>query len=247
MELKAIKALTAAAIMTAATAASAGTAPFSMVSGPTTPGVDVSLTIQESADSPNGFDFIINNNSLMGIITGVYFEVNWDTKLNDSIANTGDGQFESTTLNPSNPDIDGWNGSSASHTVEQKITSVRVNRRTTYNMVVDNLGHGIQEGESHTFSYNALNGLITLQDLEDMVGTDGFGIAIKMQGLTSDEQQTGWGLAEEREEEILTLQSFASLRVADDQVDVVSAPSPTAAVAGLAVLGIAGLRRRRRN
>ena len=47
MDLKAIKALTAAALLASATAASAGTAPFNMVSGPVTPGVDVTLTIQE--------------------------------------------------------------------------------------------------------------------------------------------------------------------------------------------------------
>ena len=85
-----------------------------------------------------------------------------------------------------------------------------------------------------------------------MLGSDGYGVAIKMQALTSDEQASGWGEADKREEELLFVQASALVRsdVGDNNGggdnNVVSAPSPTAALAGLAVMGIAGLRRRRK-
>ena len=52
---KTIKSLTTAALLLASTAASAGTSPFTLVSGATAPGVDVSLTVRES--SVAGYDY----------------------------------------------------------------------------------------------------------------------------------------------------------------------------------------------
>ena len=243
MELKAIKALTAAALLAATTAATAGTAPFNMVSGPTTPGIDVTLTIQESATPGYDYDFVVSNSSLMGIVTGVYFEIDWNSMLG---AGTSSGP---ATLLPGNlpAGIDGWEGSKASHTVEVKRVRKRVGRGYK-DYYYDNLDHGIQEGDAHIFSFNA-DDAISLADLESMLGTDGYGVAIKMQGLTEDEQVSGWGEADEREEELLIVQTIATGNDNDGggDVKVTAAPSPTAALAGLVVAGIAGLRRRRRS
>ena len=243
MELKALKALTAAALLAATTAATAGTAPFNMVSGPTVPGVDVSLTIQQSSMPGYDYDFVVSNSSLMGIVTGVYFEMDWNSMLgaaNDS---------GPATLLPGNhtPQIDGWEGTKSSHTVEKKRVRKLVGRHYVDHHY-DNLDHGVQEGDSHIFSFST-NGILSLADLENMLGTEGYGVAIKMQGLTADEQASGWGLAEEREEEILVVQALARQDGPsgdNEQVQVTAAPTPTAALAGLVVAGIAGLRRRRK-
>ena len=105
MDLKAIKALTAAALLAATTAASAATAPFNMVSGPVTPGVDVTLSIQESVTPGYDYDFVVSNSSLMGIVTGVYFEVDWNSLLNNAGASSGNATFVTDNVSP---DIDGW-------------------------------------------------------------------------------------------------------------------------------------------
>lgn len=243
MELKAIKALTAAALLATATAATAGTSPFNMVSGPTTPGVDVTLTIQQNGNS--GYDFIVNNSSSMGIVTGVYFEVDWNSMLSGAGTSIGDA---SLLPGSKTPQIDGWEGTKASHTVATRTHTEWVGPRSPIKRVIqDNLDHGIQEGSSQIFSFSTDTDIISLADLEAMLGTEGYGVAIRMQGLTQDEQASGWGEAQERQEELLVVSRLAVQDVPGDEVKVTAAPSPTAALAGLAVLGLAGLRRRRNN
>lgn len=244
MELKAIKTLTAAALLATATAATAGTAPFNMVSGPTTPGVDVTLTIQQSSTPGYDYDFVVNNSSLMGIVTGVYFEVDWNRLLTGAGTSIGDA-----TLLPGSktPEIDGWEGTKASHTVGTRKHTIWVGPRSPRkNVIQDNLDHGIQEGSSQIFSFSTDTDIISLADLESMLGTDGYGVAIRMQGLTEDEHVSGWGTAQEREEELLFVSRIAVQDNSGDDVKVTAAPSPTAAIAGLGVLGLAGLRRRRK-
>lgn len=245
MDLKAIKTLTAAALLAATTAASAGTAPFNMVSGPTTPGIDVTLTIQESTVPGYDYDFVVTNSSLMGIVTGVYFEIDW----NSMLAGVGASSGPAILLPGSQPaDIDGWEGTHESHTTEVKRVRQSTLPRGYKDYYHDNLDHGIQEGQSQVFSFTADTDILSLEDLEELLGTDGYGVAIRMQGLTDDEQVSGWGEADEREEEMLVVQTIATQRdVVNEEVEVASAPSPTAALAGLVVAGIAGLRRRRRN
>ncbi|MEM9345561.1 MAG: MYXO-CTERM sorting domain-containing protein [Planctomycetota bacterium] len=237
MDLKAIKTLTAAALLATATAATAGNAPFNMVSGPTSD-ASVSLSLQQTTD---GYDFVVSNSSLMGIVTGVYFEMDWNSVLGAGV-NSGPAILSDGTDTAS---VDGWGGSAASYTVEPTTETVRVGRglktTTTYNV-----GQGIEEGESQTFSFTS--GL-TLEELEDLLGTDGYGVAIRLQGLTSDELEEGWGVVEQIETATSPGDETPGTQapVVNEQVEVTSAPSPTAALAGLAIAGIAGLRRRRRN
>ena len=246
MELTKLKLLTAAALLAATTAASAGTAPFSMVSGASAPGVDVSLTIQQSTVPGYDYDFVVSNSSVMGIVTGVYFEMDWNGMINSVGLSSGPATLVSSNLTPQ---ITDWTGTMESHTVEQYNSRQWVGRGYK-DFKYDDINDGILEGQSQVFSFTS--SVLTLGDLEDMLGTAGYGIAIKMQGLTEDEQAAGWGLADEREQELLFVQASNLVRseeVGDEQaenVDVVSAPSPTAALAGLVVAGIAGLRRRRK-
>ena len=245
MDLKAIKTLTAAALLAATTAAHAGTSPFNLVSGATAPGVDVSLTIQESVVPGYDYDFVITNSSLMGIVTGVYFEVDWNSVLNGMGASSGPATLLTDTLSPS---IGGWEGSLASHTVEQKRIRKWQNRRYV-DYYYENLDHGIHEGDVQTFSFTADTGIVSLADLEQVLASDGFGVAIRMQGLTSDAQASGWGEVEEMEEQqqLLVVQASAiTTPTQNDPPKITGAPSPTAALAGVAMLGFAGLRRRRR-
>ncbi|MEM9020770.1 MAG: MYXO-CTERM sorting domain-containing protein [Planctomycetota bacterium] len=237
MDLKAIKTLTAAALLATATAATAGNAPFSMVSGPTS-GADVSLSLQQTTD---GYDFVVSNSSLMGIVTGVYFEMDWNSVLTAG-AQSGPAILSDGTKTAS---VDGWDGSSASYTTEPVTVRERVGRGFQ-DVTYYNLDHGIEEGESQTFSFTS--GL-TLEELEDLLGTDGYGVAIRMQGLTYDELEEGWGVVEQVEAATSPGDETPGTQapVVSEQVEVTSAPSPTAALAGLAIAGIAGLRRRRRN
>eukprot|EP00752_Nemacystus_decipiens_P014119 g12555.t1 len=248
MDLKAIKTLTAAALLAATTAASAATSPFNMVSGPTTPGVDVSLTLQESVMPGYDYDFVVSNSSLMGIVTGVYFEMDWNSLLNNAGMSHGDATLVGDTHSP---EIDGWAGTKASHTVEVKRVRERAggSRSPFIDVYYDVIEDGILEGGSQTFSFNVGDG-VSLEDLESMLGTDGYGVAIRMQGLSDEPQERGWGEVDETPEQILVAQAFSTVRETeptnDGPTEVVSAPSPTAALAGLVVAGIAGLRRRRK-
>jgi MYXO-CTERM domain-containing protein len=242
MELKAIKALTAAALLATATAATAGTAPFNMVSGPSTAGIDVSLTVQQSATPGYDYDFVVSNSSLMGVVTGVYFEVDWNSLLSGAGASQGNATLAAGSATP---DIPGWEGTKASHTTQVQRVRVRQGRFLVDHWM-DNLGHGIQEGDSQVFSFAADTSEVSLADLESMLGTDGYGVAIRMQGLTQDQQAAGWGEAAEREEEVLLVETIPTGQ-GGEEVEVTAAPSPTAGLAGLAILGLAGLRRRRRD
>lgn len=259
MELKAIKTLAAAALLATATTASAGTAPFS-IDGAS--GSDVSLTVQASATAGYDYDFVVSNSSLMGVVTGVYFEATWNSILTSS----GQSEGPATLIaGSSSPSIAGWEGTTASHTVATGTTRRLVGRHFR-DFEYDNIEGGIQEGDSQTFSFSSDS--FSLQDLQALLGTDGYGVAIRAQGLLGDEQASVFGTVgtlDIPEPEIAPFAIVSDEIIEDNEVvneednsnsnggnnggssvEVVSAPSPTAALAGLVVAGIAGLRRRRK-
>ncbi|MEM1354025.1 MAG: MYXO-CTERM sorting domain-containing protein [Planctomycetota bacterium] len=220
-------------VMTAA--ASAGTAPISIVSGASHDGVDLSVDIVSSTRTGYDYDFVINNASAApgASVTGVYFESGWSSLISG-------GSFGGSGLNAGtdSPAVSGWAGSSSSYTVGQTVVSSRTvfhgRSSTTYNTFGDDIAAGIQEGSSGVFSFSSS---ASLADLEAALGVAGFNVGVKIQDVVSDSQAAGWGLAD-------------SMPVQPDvdptPVVVTSAPTPTAAAAGLALLGLAGLRRRRR-
>ena len=63
------------------------------------------------------YDFVINNSSLMGIVTGVYFEVDWNSMLTNAGESSGPATFVTDNVSPQIAD---WEGSKSSHTVEIK-------------------------------------------------------------------------------------------------------------------------------
>lgn len=237
MARNAIKALSTAALLSlTAAAASAGTSNFLIVNGVDVPGIDVSLTIQNSSKPGYAYDMVLTNHSGTGIVTGVYFENLWNTMLATAGAPTGTAKLNAGSLSPN---IDDWASSKSSHTVGQtrvrKWAGSRVGYVDTY---YDTLGDGIIPGTTHTFSFIADTNLVDLGDLEDAAGHPGFGVGIRVQNVTNDPYAAAWGLIEPmpRTEEI---------RDEPGQPPITGVPSPTAAFTGLALLGLAAARRRR--
>lgn len=234
MNLQSIKTLATLAALALTGTASAGNAPFTMISGATAPGIDVSLTLQASGQPGYAYDFIVSNNSLVGIVTGVYLEADWSSMLSGAGLSTGPALLNPGSLSPV---IAGWEGPMASHTVG----STRVRKlvgRGYRDYYYDTLEDGIMPGQGQTFSFVADTGTISLQDLLNAIGQPGYGVAIRMQDLTSDPYAAGWG-------EVEALEYVENIEGPLNPTDITGVPTPTAAIAGLALLGIVGIRRRR--
>lgn len=247
MAYHAIKSMTTAALMLAASAtAFAGSSQFSLVGGGLVPGIDVSLTIKDSDFEGYDYDFVVSNNAGPGIITGVYFEELWSSKIWGNGMSTGDAVLEPGSANPV---IDGWQDSKVSHTIGMTPVYVRYGRGAllTYQPAIDD---GIHVGTNQIFSFSTNVEKVSLDDITDVVGDDGFNIAIR---LHNDSETPDWGLADQINDgpELLLLASFIQTERPNEQDPeneqrvVTGTPSPTAAVAGLALLGVLGLRRRR--
>ena len=190
------------------------------------------------------YDFVVTNNS-MGIMTSVA-EIDWDNTLEQRhVLWTRQPRISALILRSST--------GPTTRNPTPLINTFRVSGSVGYkDFIYDDINDGIKEGQQQVFSF--MSDVLSVTDLGNMLGTDGYGVAIKMQGLTEDEQAAGWGEADQREEELLLVQanSFVQLIEPVDndggskESNVVSAPSPTAALAGVALAGIAGLRRRRK-
>lgn len=221
----------------AAGLASADTAPFDVVNGASHSGVDLSVTVQASDMAGYDFEFVINNTSTANgaAITGIYIESGWansgllsgsafERNLNTSdVAGSGVNFLEGAA----SPDIDGWTDSLVSYEVGN----------TSAGMAA--VWMGVDEGESATIAFAAGNSGVTLEDLESALGASGFNIGVRLQDLFMDDNYVeGWGLA-----------SFEGGGVLPPDTGggggATGVPTPTAAAAGLALLGIAGFRRRR--
>jgi MYXO-CTERM domain-containing protein len=235
MGLNFVKTLATASVLAlATTAASAGTSDFIMVNGVDAPGIDVSLTIQASTTTGHAYDFVITNNSDTGIVTGVYLEQSWGSLLSNAGTPNGPANLNPGTLSP---DIPEWASSEASHTIGQTRVRTWVSPRVGYiDRYYDALADGIQPGQSHTLAFMTDDQFTSLGDLEDAVGTFGFAVGIKVQNVVNDPYAPAWGLID-------TMQR--SEEINDPGTTPTGVPSPTAALAGLAMLGLAATRRRR--
>jgi MYXO-CTERM domain-containing protein len=222
----------------------AGVADVDIVSGATHSGVNLSVTVQESSMAGYDFEFIIANNSTGNgaAITGIYFEAGWATSgllsgsnLERNLSTSGDGALGGVNFREGNGDpagIAGWTDSLVSYDVRDSSPGMEA------------VWLGVDEGESARIAFQAGSSGVTLADLEAALGSSGFNIAIRLQDLfTSDNYVAGWGLA--------TLDSAGALpgdggdEGEGDGGEATSMPTPTAAAAGLALLAIAGYRRRR--
>ena len=228
--------LTGAICVGTAGLASAATTGIDIVNGSTHAGVDLSVTVQESSMAGYDFEFVINNNSTGNgaSITGIYIEAGWASSgllsgsafdRNQSATDSGENLMEGS----SDPSIAGWSDSLVSYEVRESSAGMDV------------VWEGIDEGESARIAFQAGSSGVTLADLEAALGSSGFNIGVRLQDRCSDDNYTnGWGLA--------TLDGGVAPPPGDDGGqggEVTSAPTPTAAAAGLALLAIAGYRRRR--
>ncbi|XAM01115.1 hypothetical protein OT109_06960 [Phycisphaeraceae bacterium D3-23] len=222
--------------------ASADTAPFNIVSGASHSGVDLSVTVQASDMAGYDFEFVINNNSTDNgaAITGIYIESGWgDSGLLSSSAfernlNTSDvaGSGVNFIEGSADPSIAGWTDSLVSYEVGN----------TSAGMAAVWLG--VDEGESATIAFAAGSSGVTLEDLESALGASGFNIGVRLQDLfVSDNYVEGFGLASFEGGGVLPPDTGGGDGGGDGGATGV--PTPTAAAAGLALLGIAGFRRRR--
>lgn len=193
----------------------AGISQFNMVAGVPAPGVDVLLDIRVSDRLGYAYDFVLQNNSSQGIITGVYFEQGFNHKLSGVGTPDGPASYLPASLVPDLP----WADAKSSHTVDQAAG-------------LDILADGLMPGQTQVFSFRTDVSKVSLQDLEDVLATDDYKLAIRVQGLGPDTQAPAWGLATEM--------TSGSLPPAT----VTTVPTPSSA-ASLAVLTLAAVRRRR--
>jgi MYXO-CTERM domain-containing protein len=246
MNTKTLLAAFAATAMTAA--ASAGTTPVSIVSGATHGNVDLTVTVQASSQA-GYYDFVVSNASGTpgASVTGIYFESGWASLISGG-AFSGSGSLNSGSSSPS---IAGWTGSAASYTVGTTTTPIYqfVNRRGMVLVgteTVENIDGGIQEGSSGIVSFASS---ASLGDLEAALGGSGFNVGVKIQDVISDKSAAGWGLAQafpqQQPIEVVDGPTQDGGQGGYDVVKATSAPTPTAALAGLALMGLAGMRRRR--
>jgi len=222
--------------------AAAATAPVNIVQGANHADVNISLTVQESSLAGYDFEFVISNNSggNGATITGMYFEAGWASSgllsgsAFDRNLNLGGATYLESQVDPAVPDD--WTSSLVSYEVRESSPGMAA------------VWEGIEEGNAGTIAFVGGDG-VTLADLEAALGTNGFNVSMRIQDLfTADNYATGWGLAE--------LEGGGALPGGDGGTEgnpggnggdggAVGAPSPTAAAAGLALLAIAGCRRRR--
>lgn len=251
MAYQTIKHLSAAALLLASSAAYAGSSSFALVSGDLVPGIDVTLTVQKSTQPGYDYDFVITNNSVQGIITGVYFEQLWNGKVWGAGTSFGDAILYPGSLTP---EIDPWIGPKSSHTVTSTPVYSRTPHRGGEVAYKPLIQQGIHAGTSQTFSFITDTEKVSLDDLTDVVGSKGFGIAIRLHELLDESLEAGWGLAgsipeQEQAGEFLFATALRSVPQTgdggDDGSKVYSTPTPTAAFAGLTMLGLLSLRRRR--
>lgn len=248
MACTALKTLSTALLISTAAAASAGTSSFTMVSGASAPGINVSLTVQASSTPGFAYDFIVTNNSAKGSVTGVFFEEGWNHKMGGAGLSTGPAVLNPASLNPQVAD---WDGPMVSHTVGKDRVRQWVGRGYQ-DFYYDKLDDGILPGETQVFSFATDINIISLQNMLDAVGTNGYGVAIKMQNLTTDKYAAGWGLVEQiiTPDPIQDPEPEQDPQPEDDNAQTqppqaTGVPTPSAALAGLVMMGIAAVRRRR--
>ena len=221
-----------AAAASLSASAQAGTFNFSIVNGLNSPDIDTYITLRESTMTGYAYDFVVTNASTRGTITGVYFEEDWVRKLWGVGVSSGPADYLPASLSP---DINGWNGPMGSHTVSTRNEEDQASSNPR-DMVI---GDGLLPGESQVFSFKTDVNKVKLEDLDALIGTDGYGIAVLVQDLIDqDTTLPAWGLLNGS-----TIQRVSFTPPAPSAVT--SVPTPTALMSA-AVLGLASFCRRRR-
>lgn len=207
----------------AAGLASADSVGLDIVNGSVASGTDISVSIEETSVSIYDFAFVITNNSTSSAaVTGIYVDEGWDVgeMLKGSYASLRSDDDVSFTERKRDADgIASWTGSMAS-----------------FESNGSDLSNGIDAGESVRILVAADRSGPTLADMQAALGSAGFNIGLRIQDMFGND---AWAL--------VTQGNGIAGPPTDggDQGEVSGAPTPTAAAAGLALLAIAGYRRRR--
>lgn len=186
------------------------------------------VTVQESQLDGYDFEFVIVN-CTDAVVNGIYVEEGWDGFFSDSPFDRNLRQEptpQNATEGAVQPPLAGWMGTLVSYES-------------------DNGAPGLHTGGTATIAFIVDEGLdIGLDDLNAALGTDGYGFGLRTSGLFGGEE-TRFGLADANS-------PFCGLVTADGMTLIperglapAATPTPTAAALGLAMLGLAGMRRRR--
>jgi len=223
--------------LTLGTAANAGTTHFGIDNGVNTGNVDISVTVQDSNLDGYDYEFVINNNSHCegATVTGIYFESGWVSYFGDSPfdRNLSLGGPPNFLEGEVDPNITGW-----------------VSPTVSYEVMVGNTAGRFDSGKSATVAFNAESDSITLEMLENALGTQGFGVGLRLQELLADDPEaTAWALAGlgNPTQHTGCEQGGDLPDDGGDNGEPTAVPTPSAALMGLALMGLTGMRRRRSN
>ncbi|MEM9415773.1 MAG: MYXO-CTERM sorting domain-containing protein [Planctomycetota bacterium] len=233
------KIATTALALAAATTAAAGTAHYNIVTGEGHDGIDISVTVQEATIDGYDYEFVIENNTHCDDagITGIYFESAWGSMFSSSAHDRNLRRDE----NPLNfveggvsPNIAGWSSSLVSYEI------------------MGGVGNGVHSGHTATVAFMANDG-VSLDDLDSVLATQGFGLGLRLQDMFADDPiATAWALAGTGQSRGDHNCGFGQGDLPDEGDgggqggdEATGVPTPSAALMGLALMGLAGKRRRR--
>lgn len=232
---------TATLALAAASTAAAGSAYFDVVTGQAHEGVEIMVTVQQSNLAGYDYEFVIENNTHCGdaIITGFYFESGWASYFSSSPfdRNLNLGGPPNFVEGGVTPDIAGWTSSLVSYEVMDQ------------GSMHDTMLMGVESGRTATVAYVAAGSGVSLQDLDNALASQGYGIGLRLQGHNEqDHAETAWALAGTGQPngQFPCGQDLpGDLPIDDQPEDSTPVPTPSAAVMGLALIGFVAKRRRR--
>ena len=209
--------------------APAQAAAFRVLSGAENPGVNISITAQESEKDHYDYEFVIENHSFChgATATGIYFESQWDDLFSDSPfdRNLNLGGPPNFREGDVTPDIPGWSDSLVSYEILMRSTEDE-----TFEV-------GFESGQTAVIAFVA-NDNVTLQDVIDALSTSGHGIALRIQEVDeNDALAEGFALADINYE--------GGHAYCDDDNGPPSIPTPGTASLSIVAMALASMRRRR--
>jgi len=214
----------------------------SAAAGVANPAAYYPVSIQESELTGYDFEFVIHNCEEGSEISGLYVEEGWDSFFSNNLFDRNlrvDPGAQNLIEGTSSPDLGGWSSSTVSHEI------------------MNGALPGVGTGGTATLAFIA-EGDFDIEDLEAAFGTDGFGLGLRIFDL--DDESNSYLYAELGDHEDCLFDDGENgddggdggdggdegdNGSGGDDGDATGIPTPSAALMGLALLGLAGTRRRR--